>query len=668
MPGPSVSTHPPRRSAARRSAPIVLAICAGSLLLASAASAANFTWSGGGGADDWSDGANWLGGVAPSSGASIGTLRFPELSSPVHSDNDLAGVSVEQVQLDNTHGFGLGGNGFSLGSGGVTLSAAAVPPIFSTVLAAPIVLTADQTWTVSGPIEPGPPDDIGLTGQLSGESANLTINLNTYADLAFGSFIEASGPDDEIGNTTITGSDAREKLGEDEVIHKSMVNLPVGFNGSDGKRLRVKDVELFGSGPTGPIVAEDASVGLEGAAIGPVTGLDGSGLGINGSVAAVTLDASSGLSFQILPAGSTPGTDYERLTSTGPITLGGGRLSIATAQDEAHECPPPPIGQVYPLISTTGSIVGSFSNAPDGSTVVTDECLVANYEHPEHPEVLAQRWYLYRINYQTGSSPETVTATALPAVPTMLPEEAQLPVIVGTPTEGQVLSETHGSWTNSPTSYSYQWQRCDSGGSNCLSITGATASSCSLTSADVGATIRVQETASNSEGSSQPAISTATAVVQAASSGGSSGGGLVNDGGISTVTNPGVTPATVSSAQIMALLRRQLVPSSKAVTIGSLLKHGGLSLSVQALEAGTLTMQWSYLPKGAKTAKATPVLVAAGKLTFSGAGTGKLTLRLTAAGRQLLRHAKRVILSARGTFTSQSAPPLSSSAGLVLRR
>ena len=263
----------------------VVAVGACGLLCASAF-AADYTWSGGGGADSWSDGANWLGGVAPSSGASIGTLRFPELSSPVHSENDLTGVSVEQLQLDNTHGFGLGGTGFSLGSGGLTLSAEAVPPIFSTVLAAPMVLTADQTWTVSGPSEPGLSgiaDDVGLTGQLTGESANLTINLDTYADLRFGSFVEAGGPDDEIGNTTITGTDAREKVGENEIIYKSMVNLPVGFNGSDGKRLSVKDVELFGSGPTGPIVAKDSPVSLEGGAIGPVTGLEGSGLGINGA-------------------------------------------------------------------------------------------------------------------------------------------------------------------------------------------------------------------------------------------------------------------------------------------------------------------------------------------------------------------------------------------------
>jgi hypothetical protein len=654
---------------ARAGVLLVVGVCLLWLAGAASASATNLTWSGGGGfgAEAWSNGANWVGGVAPSSGASIGTLSFPELSSLGGSENDLTGVSVEQLQLDNTHGLAFRGNSLSLGSGGLTLSAAAVPPIFSTALAAPLVLTSSQTWNISAPVEPGPsgiPDDVGLSGQLSGSSANLTINLKTYADLAFGSFFEATGPDDEIGNTTITGSDI-------EGGYKSMVRLPVGFNGTDGKRLSVKDVELFGSGPTGPIVAEASPVSLSGSGIGPVTGLNGSGIGINGSVASVSLDATSGISFLILPSGSTPGTDYERLTSTGTINLGGAQLGISTFQNEAGECPPPPVGRVYPLISTSGTLVGSFSNAPDGGTVVTDQCLVANFANPEHPEVLAQRWYSYRINYNTSGSPKTVTATALPAVPTTSPEEPQSPAVSGSAVEGQTLSETHGAWTNSPTGYSYQWQRCDSAGNDCQPIAGATAQSYSLIVADVGSTIRVQETASNSEGSSSPATSAATGVVQTGTAGGSSGGGTGGGGG-GTLTTDGVDgplmPPGISTAQIKALLTSQLTPSGKAAMIGSLLKHGGLSMSVKALEAGTLNVQWSYVPKGAKAAKAKPVLVASGKLSFAAAGTGNLTLRLTAAGRRLLRKVGRVKLMVRGAFRAKTGSNVSVSRSLLVTR
>src|SRR5439155_5409068 len=73
--------------------------------------------------------------------------------------------------------------------------------------------------------------------------------------------------------------------------------------------------------------------------------------------------------------------------------------------------------------------------------------------------------------------------------------------------------EANGTWTNNPTSYTYQWQQCDSGGANCTAIAGATSQTYVPVAADVGHTLRVQETASNAGGSSSPATSAQTAVV-----------------------------------------------------------------------------------------------------------------------------------------------------------
>ena len=72
------------------------------------------------------------------------------------------------------------------------------------------------------------------------------------------------------------------------------------------------------------------------------------------------------------------------------------------------------------------------------------------------------------------------------------------------------MTTTNGSWSNSPTSYSYQWQDCS--GSGCSDIAGATSSSYKLVSSDVGDTIDVIVTASNTAGSSSQ-VSAPTGVV-----------------------------------------------------------------------------------------------------------------------------------------------------------
>lgn len=75
------------------------------------------------------------------------------------------------------------------------------------------------------------------------------------------------------------------------------------------------------------------------------------------------------------------------------------------------------------------------------------------------------------------------------------------PVISGTLKQGSTLSTTAGTWTGTSLSYTYQWERCDGQGNNCSAISGATGTTYVLTSADVGGTVRVHVTASNSAGS-----------------------------------------------------------------------------------------------------------------------------------------------------------------------
>jgi hypothetical protein len=90
------------------------------------------------------------------------------------------------------------------------------------------------------------------------------------------------------------------------------------------------------------------------------------------------------------------------------------------------------------------------------------------------------------------------------------PASTSAPTISGTPKQGLVLTASPGTWTNSPTSYSYQWQRYSGGWQ---SIAGATASTYTPGAGDVWSALRVQVVASNAGGSSSPAYSAPTAAV-----------------------------------------------------------------------------------------------------------------------------------------------------------
>jgi subtilisin family serine protease len=100
------------------------------------------------------------------------------------------------------------------------------------------------------------------------------------------------------------------------------------------------------------------------------------------------------------------------------------------------------------------------------------------------------------------------------AASTAPPADLTAPTISGTAQEGQRLSALTGSWSGSPTGYSYEWRRCDPSGANCAALA-ATSSSYSLQTADVGSTLRVAVTASNAAGAST-AVSASSPMVAAA--------------------------------------------------------------------------------------------------------------------------------------------------------
>jgi RHS repeat-associated protein len=97
------------------------------------------------------------------------------------------------------------------------------------------------------------------------------------------------------------------------------------------------------------------------------------------------------------------------------------------------------------------------------------------------------------------------------------PDDRTVASISGMLWEGQTLSAGTGVWEGSPSlGYSYQWQHCNATGGECASIAGATSSTHVLAKGEVGETIRVAVTATNSLGSAVN-TSPASAVVSAGS-------------------------------------------------------------------------------------------------------------------------------------------------------
>jgi len=117
-------------------------------------------------------------------------------------------------------------------------------------------------------------------------------------------------------------------------------------------------------------------------------------------------------------------------------------------------------------------------------------------------------------NSAGSSAPASSEHTAVVQMGSV-PVNSTPPSISGTAKTGQTLTSSTGSWTESPTSYAYQWQRCDTTGTICVAIEGATTASYAINPADAGSTLRVAVTASNSAGPSAPASSEHTAVVEA---------------------------------------------------------------------------------------------------------------------------------------------------------
>jgi Big-like domain-containing protein len=186
----------------------------------------------------------------------------------------------------------------------------------------------------------------------------------------------------------------------------------------------------------------------------------------------------------------------------------------------------PPVNSAAPSISGTPQVghvltlsQGQWSNSP----TITDQWQDCDSSGLNCKPTVSPTGPTYTVGQSDVGSTIAVLETATntggvssaSSAPTSVivapPTEISAPSISGTTQQGDLLTESHGTWSGNPTSYSYQWTRCVSSG--CAIIPGATAPTYTLTASDLGATIAVAETASNAGGPSAPFASALTGVV-----------------------------------------------------------------------------------------------------------------------------------------------------------
>ena len=137
-----------------------------------------------------------------------------------------------------------------------------------------------------------------------------------------------------------------------------------------------------------------------------------------------------------------------------------------------------------------------------------------------------------------------------------------------------------------------------------------------------------------------------------------------------------VASSPPSATQIAADLLAQLAHLGKSTTITALMRPAGLALAFHGPVAGTVVLSWYYLPRGARLgsrSRVKAVLVARGTLRGAGKAadspwSGIVKMRLTRAGRRLLRHVRHLRITAQYIFTRVGAAPIAVSTAFTLRR
>jgi hypothetical protein len=358
----------------------------------------SFTWTGiSSVTENWSSLENWQGEVAPTNSMAIETITFPRLTSaactteeeqhPCYiSFNDLAGLSAESIQIDDGDGYLIGGEALALGSGGITASPApGTGGPAGDYMLMPLMLAASQRWSVADR-SGGKLEENGLLvgSAVTGSGSALTVEQSNGSALVF------DENDTEVGPLTLEATNTYKQH-----IENGSVFLQNGdLNSSDRQAVSLRNIFFTGVGAMGPLSAHAATLEI-GTLAQPAGALHAT---------SVVLDATTGVLFEVRGEGATPQIDYSQLVSPGAVELGGADVVVLVGPPKAgRSCPTLTQGETFTLVSTTGSLSGSFANAPEpGPEIPVDFAKGCEGENPTQS---------VRIGYHRSGATKTVTAT-----------------------------------------------------------------------------------------------------------------------------------------------------------------------------------------------------------------------------------------------------------------
>jgi hypothetical protein len=239
--------------------------------------------------------------------------------------------------------------------------------------------------------------------------------------------------------------------------------------------------------------------------------------------------------------------DTMRVTVTASNEGGSASMSSPTTAKVTAPAPAAPTNTTPPTISGTtteaqqlNATPGTWTGSPTSTTYQWQDCdsagancaNIAGASTSSHTLTAGDVGDTVRVVVSVsnagGSDSAISAATAVISAiavsepepePISPPTNTALPAISGTSTEGQTLTATNGSWSPSPTSFTYQWQRCNKTGASCTNVSGSTQKTYSVGSGDVSSTLRVLVSASNAGGSTTATSAVTAAVVAAKSTG-----------------------------------------------------------------------------------------------------------------------------------------------------